>query len=183
MGYSISPMIVQENQELLALLQKNLREGKTTVIPEVPGELSLSATYYHVHRVLAAAKAYGESESVRALRDSLRVRQDLERKAVVVERKKSKAIAMDSVVTADLLDENAAVAALASYPGTMTLLEFRPSPSFNESDLAASLARAGWTLYPSTKKDLAGGVIAYAVEKVADKKPSGFDILNRHKNP
>lgn len=176
MGYSTSQRLYDENESTIHLLLRNLESGKATTFPIPPGA-EVGSIEYHFHRILKCAEHYGPSPRIQALRKTLQVTYDASRKAVVLQPKRASS-PYASALEPERLSLGSALAALDEYPGTMTMLEFSPSPDFSEDSLATQLAARGWELHRSTRREDERGYLNYAVERTPSPRQSPFEMLS-----
>jgi hypothetical protein len=180
-GYSLTPEVVTENKDLIAKILNDLRAGRETAFPEVPG-LSLSKMQYHISRVLKAAELYGDSEEVRGLRSSVKVSLDTTTRSVILHKKLSATTKeFFSVPATSLQSEYDMIERLDTYKGTMMLAEFKPTPDFDEEEFVALVAEKGWTVHTQTRREIVGGLLSYAFERIEEER-SMFSTLTKRYN-
>ncbi len=183
MGYNTRPEMVEANAAILRQIKERLGVGQELHL-RIAAEQNISTEQYRLRRVLAATDRHPEvmgGEFCR-LGSLTTVSIDMASRSVVV-KPRGGAIALNFEVAR--FSEADALRTAATYSGSMLVLEFHPSGTFDLDGFTSDLAELGFRLVPETMTQDVGGQISYAAERLESKSalPEGFEALEEYKSP
>lgn len=175
MGYSTRPEMISENAEILSRIRDAITKGESLRL-RVRDQATISTEQYRLRRVLAACdnhpSAYGGEFARLGQQVTLKV--DAEN-GYIVASPKAGVLLLDEFRAS----ERDALEFLREAKGSLTMLEFFPSPEFNIDEFVRRAFDLGWTVHPSTATKNSEGKIEVAAER-NDETPSessGFGAL------
>jgi len=171
MGYSTNPRLVVENEDLLEeILQQVVKKDSPL---KIAGGDNVSSKQYQLRRILAATDRHPKALEGRYAGLGTLVTLRVRGTSIYIEKK------IGASFTLSQPDEEDAIEKLKTYRGDLDVMEFKPSGSFNEAALTGRLLEEGWRLHPTTRIELDDGRVSYAVERITENSPKGFDILRQ----
>ena len=177
--------MVTDNLNLLTAIQQAINQDEPLTL-DVEEGANISTEQYKLRRVLAATDTHRQVEAGKfaGLGSLCTIRVLYEEQKLLIRRRKTKKENNKAalLITPSLKDENTILKTLSSYPGDMTVIEFKPTSLFNLPEFEEELKRAGWTLFPKTKTELEDGLLTFAMERRQEEEDKrGFDFLDSFK--
>jgi len=174
MGYSLNRQLVLQNLDLLDDILSNLKQGKDTIIPSTPDEISSIA--YSLNRILKAAQMYSDIEQGRysSIRSNVKIHSSPTGSHISIQ-PKGKASASLSLPRNT---EAWVLVFLSEYKGNLVPVEFYPSSSFDETLFSEQVSSLGWIMHLSTRRE-EGEKLTYAFERIEEEETTGFNALLR----
>jgi hypothetical protein len=172
-GYNTSPKLVEQNETLLDSILTAVNAGQEKRFT-VRAPANISAEQYRLRRVLAACDAHklacnGKFAGL-GQRVSLRIDHELDQLVV----RPAGGVSIEEFRPS----EKDAIDFLIDAKGSLVMIEFYPSPSFDRERLHAEGLRNGWAIVLATEDIAEDGKRTYAAERVEEvAKPSGFAAL------
>jgi hypothetical protein len=177
MGYNLRPGIVRENEQTLTAIKIAIETNSKAEFSAPKPELY--SLQYTLRRILKATEVYeneceGKFAGLGAL-VSLNV--DLEAGAVIATARAGAKNVPEPTTPGELQ----ALQQLERTNGSLTVIEFTPSPDYDEEDFSSKCHTRGWLLLPGTIQELETGAIRYtleAIDSTDSPERGGFSALD-----
>ncbi len=184
MGYHIRTGLVEEHAGILKAIKTSIERGESLRYDCAQPE-ELNSRKYEFNRILKATSVLTHecNGSFVGLRGKVRIRTDWKNLALIIEPTTPTGTLNTLIPIKN--NEQDVLERLKQFEGKMDLIRFTPSLGFDLETWRSNLLDIGFDLMPDpeTLTEWIGGPrdngdFEYAVSRIEEKTPSGFDLLS-----